>query len=101
MKINVYEFKSVKIDGNKYDIDVHDLEYTMDITDHNDDYCFGESAQVITDIDFDLVTIEIFNRLESFDVWHSRWAYIKKQVSEHILDDHEFMQEWQDREFKE
>lgn len=101
MKINVYEFKSVKIDGNKYDIDVHDLEYTMDITDHNDDYCFGESAQVITDIDFDFVVIHLYGGQIEIDSHNEKWESIKKQVSEHIFDDHEFMAEWQDREFGE
>lgn len=99
--MNVYEFKAVKIDGNSYDIDVHDLHRTMDITDHNDDYCFGESAQVITDFDFGTVVIHVFDNQIDIDCNHSEYDKIKEQIKIHIFDDHEFMAEWQDREFAE
>ena len=97
--MNVYEFKTVNIDGNTYDIDVHDLHYTMDITDHNDDYGFGESAQVITHIDFDLVVIHLYGGQVEIDASYADYVKIKEQIKIHIFHDHEFMQEWQDKEF--
>ena len=93
------ELISVKILGNTYDIDVYGLTNTGHITDHDDSYGFGESAQVITNIDFDLVIIHLYGGTINIDTNHENWESVKKQVAEHILNDHEFMQAWQEREF--
>jgi hypothetical protein len=95
------ELISVKILGNTYDIDVYGLTNTGHITDHDDSYGFGESAQVITNIDFDLVIIHLYGGTIDIDTNHDNWESVKKQVAEHILNDHEFMQAWQDRELGE
>jgi hypothetical protein len=93
------ELTAVTIDGNEYDnVSVYGLSYTFDITDHTDDYGFGESAQVITNIDFDLVVIHLYGDTVDIDTHNKDWESVKKQVSEHILEDEEIMKEWQDRE---
>lgn len=96
------ELKNVKIDRNIYpDVRVYGLERAFDVTDHDDDYGFGESAQVITGIYFDLVVIHLYDCVVEIDAENKSWQSVKKQVTEHIFDDHEFMQQWQDMEFKE
>jgi hypothetical protein len=99
--MTVYEFKDVKIDGNTYDLDVHDLRVHNWVRDFNDIYGYGDNACVITDIDFDLVVIHLYDDQIEIDNTNKAWQSIKKQVSERILDDYEFMQEWQNREFGE
>ena len=95
------ELTAVTIDGITYDVTVYGLINTGHITDHNDSYCFGESAQVITNIDFDSVTAWIGDVATDIDCTNENWQSVKKQVAEHIVNDHEFMQAWQDRELKE
>lgn len=96
------ELKNVKIDDIVFPfVQVYGLSVKDFRIDHDDKYGYGESATVITDIDFDIVSINIFGREHSFDVWHDYWQTIEKQVKEHIFDDRELMQQWQDREFAE
>ena len=95
------ELTAVTIDSITYpSVDIYGLKRTFDITDHNDDYGFGDSAQVITGIDFDLIVINLYGDSIEIDAENEAWESVKKQVTEHIFDDVEFMREWQDREFK-
>ena len=96
------ELTDVTIDGIVYpNVEIHGLKYTNHITDHDDIYGFGESAQVITDINFDLVIIHLYGGTIKIDTNNKDWESVKKQVTDHIFNDKEFMQEWQDREFGE
>jgi hypothetical protein len=97
--MTVYEFKDVKIDGNKYDLDVHGLANVISVYDHHDEYCFGAGARVIIEVNFECVIIHAFGSHIDITPFHADWQSIKKQVAEHILDDHEFMREFQDKEF--
>ena len=99
--MTVYEFKAVKIDGNTYDIDVHGLANVISVYDHSDEYCFGTGARVIIEVDFELVIIHLYGGVIEIDDTNEAWQSIKKQIAEHILDDHEFMREFQDKEFGE
>jgi hypothetical protein len=95
------ELTAVTVDGNEYDnVSVYGLERTFDITDHADIHGFGESAQVITGIHFDLVIIHLYDDTIEIDTHNKHWGKIKEQVTNHILDDFEFMREWQGGEFK-
>jgi len=94
------ELTSITIDGITYpSVTIYGLTNAGHITDHSDEYCFGDSAQVITGIDFDLVVIHLYGGTIEVDTHNEHWQSVKKQVAEHILNDHEFMQAWQDRDF--
>ena len=97
----ITELKNVKILGNVYDLDVHDLEWTKAIRDHNDEYGFGEGKIVITHIEFSMVVIHLYGQTVDVDYKNANWQSVKKAVCEHILSDHEFMADWQAREFGE
>ena len=95
------ELTAVTIDGITYpNVSVYGLERTWDVTDHADIHGFGESEQVITRINFDLVIIHLYGGTIEIDTKNKHWESVKKQVTNHILDDFEFMKEWQEREFK-
>ena len=94
----ITEFQSVKINGNVYDLDVHDLYFTDWKVDHDDEYGFGESADVITGIDFDFVVIHLYGGQIEVDSHNEHWESVKKDVTEHILADREFMIDFQNRE---
>ena len=96
------ELTAVTIDGITYpNVSAYGLERTFDITDEFDIHGFGESAQVITGINFDLVIIHLYDDTIEIDTHNKHWESVKKQVTNHILDDFELMKEWQDREFRE
>ena len=95
------ELINVKILGNVYDIDVHDLEWIRAIRDHKDEYGFGAGKIVITHIEFSIVAIHLYGTTVDIDYKNANWQSVKKAVVEHILADNEFMSEWQDREFGE
>lgn len=96
------ELKNVKIDGIVYhNIEVHGLDMLFWLTDFKDEYGFGEYARVITDVCFDLIIIHLYGGVIEIDTHNKDWESVEKQVKEHILNDKEFMQEWQDREFSE
>ena len=100
--MNPTELSAVTIDGTTYpSVTVYVLTNTGHITDHDDSYCFGESAQVITNIDFDLVVTWLDGVATDIDCTNENWQSVKEQVAKHIVNDHEFMQAWQDREFGE
>ena len=96
------ELTNVVINGVTFkEVAVYGLKRTHDITDHENECGFGESAQVIIGINFDLVIVYFpDNFLIEFTEKHEQWETIKKQVTNHILDDFEFMKEWQERELK-
>ena len=94
------ELTAVTIDGITYpSVTVYGLINTGHITDHYDVYGFGESAQVIINIDFDLVVTWLDDVATNIDCTNANWQSVKEQVAEHIVNDHEFMQAWQAREF--
>lgn len=94
------ELKNVRIDDITFPfVQVYGLSIKDFRIDHADKYGYGEGTTVITDIDFDLVIIHLYDGQIEIDTHSKYWESIKKQVKEHIFDDHEFMQQWQEREF--
>ena len=95
------ELTDVTIGGMTFaKVDVDGLVYTDLLKDHYDMYEYGEGTVVITDIGIDLVTIFIFGEMVEIDNTNEHWEEISKRVKLHILDDREFMEEWQNREFE-
>lgn len=95
----VSEFKDVNLDGNNYDILLHGLRVYDWECDIYDVYGQGRNANIITDIDFDLVVIFLYGNEIEITQNDAEWVLIKEQVKSHILDDEKYMIEWRDREF--
>lgn len=90
---------SLFVDSKLYDIFISDLTYTNYIIDHNGDYGFGESATVITDINFDLIVTQFDDEKNEIDQQSHIWLDIYDQIKSEILDNYDFMKEWQEEEF--
>lgn len=99
--MDLHEFKSVKIKDTVYElIHVYDLQPTMRIIDHNDEYGRGDSAEVITDIDFG--GIFLFPSEGDYvylSHGHDDYLEFKRQIKNHIFDDVDFMDWLHEKEF--
>jgi hypothetical protein len=96
----IYEFKDVLIDGNKYFVNLHDLKIHDWVCDVNDIYGYGKNECVITDISFTAVIIHLYGGEIEVLPDNEDWKSVAKQVTNHIFEDVDFMQDWQNREFK-
>lgn len=96
------ELNNVKIDDITFPfVQVYGLSVKDFRVDHNDKYDFGEGATVITDIDFDLVIIHLYDGQIEIDTHNKHWQSVSEQVKNYIMEDYEFMKQWQEREFAE